>query len=401
MTNDKEFGIVLIDLNEASRRILESAVNEYACGSLNTESEDMSRSLSLIRKVRPAIVILNLYPDRDAGMDLAQKISMGFPEVTLFVTARDMSSDLILRAMRTGAREFLTQPIRKEELFTAIKKVIRAQENSRSGQTCQSRMITLFGTKGGVGTTTIATNVASSLATYTQKDVAVVDLNLQFGDAALLLNLKSKYSVLDIAKNLDHLDIALLKNMLPRTPYGVSMLSAPLKIEEAESLTGDHIEQILLLLRNMFEYIVVDVNRSMDDVTIKALDESDFILMITTMDVPAVYHAKRCIELFRKMGYDENKVRVVINRYNALEDLDPATIEKVLQYPVFWNLPSHDKNGILTAINKGIPVANLTPNAKLSQSFLKMIQNFNGALSSKSVTESDNQKVGIIQKILN
>jgi len=374
----QSFQIALIDLNEPSRVSLEGALNEIDGVSVHTETKDLGKTLSLVRHVKPSIVILNLYPEAERALNIAKKVMQNFPDLVLFVTAGEATSEIILQSMRAGAREFLTQPIRKDEIISAVDKIINTGKENPASKLSESKVISTFGTKGGVGTTMIATNVAASLSAHTKKEVVIVDLNLQFGTAALLLNIKPKYTILDVVQYLDQIDVSLLKKMLPKGSSGVSFLANPFRIEDVESITPGHIERILLLLRTLFDYIIVDTHSMLDDITIRALDESDHVLMISTSDVPSIFHAKRCLELFQRMDYDREKLLLVVNRYNGLEDMNPAAIEKLLDYPIFWRLPNHDYQGILTSVNKGIPISQMLPGARLSQSLHKMILHFNG-----------------------
>jgi len=401
MENTNQKVLALIDLDKRSFHNIDMILGEMTGISVMTETQDLGSGISLIRQCNPDIVLLNLYPSVEQGLEMAKRITQSFPHVTLFVTASELNSEIILSAMRAGAREFFTQPIKMEELVRAIQKITHAPHAASKEKTVDSRILTMFGTKGGVGTTTIAINTASLLAQHTEKDVLVIDLNLQFGNTAVFMNVKPKNSILDLAKNIDHIDLSLLKGMLPRGKDNVYLLSGPAKIEEAEKITADHIDRILMLLQNLFDYIIIDTPPVITDITIKAMDISNFILMISSLDVPAVYNTKRCLKLFREMGYDQKKLKLILNHCNQSEDLDVEAMEKLLEYSVFWKLPHHDSQSLLKAMNKGVPISQMMPGAKLSQSFLKMIRNFNGTLSSKTIQVKTPQKVKFLNKIMN
>ena len=393
--------MVLIDLDKRSFHNIDMILGDMTNISVITESQDLGNSISLIRQCKPDIVLLNLYPSVEQVLEVARRITQTFPEITLFVTASEVNPDVILSAMRSGAREFFPQPVKKEELIRAIQKITHAPHQSAKEKSSDSKVLTMFGTKGGVGTTTIAINTASLLAQHTEKDVVVIDLNLQFGSTALFMDVKPKHSILDVAKNLDHIDLNLLKSMLPKGSDNVYLLSGPGKIEEAEKISAEHIERILILMQSIFDYIIIDTPPVLNDITIKAMDVSNFVLMISSMEIPAVYNAKRCLKLFQEMGYDQKKLKLVINHCNQSEDADMDAMEKLLDYTIFWQLPHHDVKSILKAVSKGIPISQMMPGCKLSQSFLKMIQNFNGTLSSKTIQVKKPQKVKFLNKIMN
>ena len=238
--------------------------------------------------------------------------------------------------------------------------------------------ITVFGAKGGIGTTTIATNLAVSLSEHTKKDVIIVDLNLKFGNAALFLNVKPRYSIIDVAKNISNIDIKLLKNSLPKHASGVSLLASPLNLEESESINSDHVEQILGLLRDMFDYVIIDSNGDFDEVNIKAFDESDTILTISNLELPCIYNTKRSLGLFQRMGFNQDKVLLILNRYSANNGFTNDALEKSFEYPTFWRIHNQPYSNILNSLNQGIPISQMMPRSKLSTNVFELACKLNG-----------------------
>jgi pilus assembly protein CpaE len=400
MMNKKEqkTKIVIIDLDANSCKVLESIIQEIPNIEVLSETSDFAKGYNFIKETKPAIVLLNLYPSEEAVFSLAKKITKNYPDINLFITAKKADSKVVIKAMRAGAKEFLLQPVDKEEILNAINNAI--MNFSQSIVSCkEGKIITLFGSKGGVGTTTTAVNVATSLAKYTQKDVVVVDMNLQFGNASLMLDIKAKYSILDLAKNIDNIDLQLLKAKLQKNSAGIALLPGPPQIEEAEAIRSEHIEQVLLLLKRIFDYVVIDTNHNFDDNTIKALDESDIILLISNLDVPTIYNTKRCLDVFQKIGYDKEKVFLVLNRYSTHDEIDLKSMEKLLDYPIFWRIPNQDFKTVITSINKGTPISQWMPNSKLSQNYLKMIKNFNGSIIAEE-EKPEQQKKTFLKKLL-
>ncbi len=390
--------IVVIDLDEISCRVTQAILQEIPGIAVHTETQDFAQGLDIIKQLNPEIVILNIYPDQEPVFETARKITQIFPKIDLFITSRQADSIVVIRAMRAGAREFICQPVRKEELITAVSKAVQRKKQVKHDKTSNSKVITILGAKGGVGTTTIAINMATSLALLTKKDVIVVDLNLQFGCAALLLNTKTKYTIFDIVKNIDHIDITLIKKLLPKSSVGVSVLAPPHELESADMITGDHVEQVIMLLRKIYDYIIIDASHVFDDVTIKAMDESDRVLIISSLDVPTIFNTKRCLDLFQKMGYGAEKVSLVINRHSSMDDINFPSMDKVYDYPVFWRLPNQDDESVLTSINKGIPISQMMPNAKISQNITKLVRNFNGAIPPEECDLKLKNKLPFMQK---
>jgi pilus assembly protein CpaE len=370
--------IGIIDSDENSRRFLKTMLSEIPWVKIETEANDLNRGYELIRKIQPSIVILDLGSNVDHALVLAEKISQNLPKTTLFVTSANTSSEVVIRAMRSGAREFLSKPLNRDEVSSAVKSVIRLKNSQMMGNGSMGKVITAFGVKGGVGTTTIATNLAVNLSRLTKKEVVLIDLNLQLGNAALFMDIKSKQSIVDIINNIDDLNPKLLKDILPRHSSGIYVLSSSSKMEDADRVRTIHLDKMLTLLKTTFDYIVIDGNDIFDDLTLKVLDESDSILAISTVDLPAVYNTRQCLDIFQRMGYGQDKVRLVFNRYASIKEAAFQELEKSLDYPIYWKIPNQDYATVVKSINEGTPVSIMKPNSKLSQSFHKLAIQFNG-----------------------
>jgi pilus assembly protein CpaE len=392
--------IVLIDLDESSRQHFMELIKEIPDVTLHSDVKNFDKGFDLIDQDHPDIVILNLHPTEEKAFNLVKKITKSYPQISIFLTAKEADTKTVIRAMRMGAREFIVQPFEKEELFAAISRVREIQQDSIEGKISKGKVISFYGVKGGVGTSIIATNVATSLSRYLKKDVIIIDLNLQFGNVALLLDIKPKYSILDVAKNIENIDVDLLKTKLPKSASGISLLAPPKQIEETEAVQSTHIEQVLTLLRTLFDFIIVDASRDLNDIIIKSLDKSDIIITVTSLDVLSILNTKRCLALFNKLHYPKDKVLLVVNRYKQYENIDIPAMEKLLNYPIFWRLPNQEFKNVLASINKGVPISELMPNSKLSQNFLKMVEYFNGRLTIKDESKDKEKKTSFIKRIL-
>ncbi|NQT25588.1 AAA family ATPase [candidate division KSB1 bacterium] len=373
--------IVLIDLDIHSSQRLQVILEEIPGTKIFSENKDLNSGINLIRKIEPVIVILSLFPSEESALLTATKISQKYPEVTLFVTAQPTDSKTIIRAMRAGAREFIVQPVNKEELITAVKNILRSNQDKKSGSSHQGKMISLMGAKGGVGTTTVATNIAIALKKNSNKEVLLIDLNLQFGNSAVMLDVRPKYTLTDIANSLETLDPSFLRTMLDKNETGVKVLGGPNNPEDAEMIQGLHIEKMLMLFRSLYDYIVIDTHMLFDDVTIRALDESDIVLLLSQLNVPTVVNTVRCLKLFQRMEYDNDKIRLVLNRYPASSDAKVKAMEKLFDYPVFWKIPDQKADNMNESINLGIPITDFLPETKISQNLFDLAGQVNGGIS--------------------
>lgn len=377
----EKISVVVIDPDEKSRQSVKTLLKGVQRVKIVAETGDLTRGFEKIGELQPQVVILDLSPNVELTLKMAERLTQTFPQMTLFVTSFQIIPEIIIKAMRAGAREFLFKPLNRDELVNAIKNAARAQGQRANDVSYGAKILSVFGAKGGVGSTTIATNLAVNLAQHTKKAVLLIDLNLQFGNAALFLNVQPEYSIVDLANHLNDVEPELLKNVLSKHTSGVWLLSGPARVEEAEAITVSHLDQIMAILKSVFDYIVIDTKNSFDDLTLKALDESDTVLTVFTADLPGIYNARRCLEVFKQMSYSQEKVLLVLNRDGANNGgIDVEGLEKSLNYPIFWRVPNHDYTNVINSINQGIPISTGSPRAKISVSFNDLAHRFNGYL---------------------
>jgi pilus assembly protein CpaE len=264
---------------------------------------------------------------------------------------------MILRSMRTGARDFIRLPINDEELATVIERTAQfAAEHADDEPKKRGRAVAVFSPKGGCGTSLIATNLAMTQKTPT----VLVDLNLQSGDLELLLGLKPKFSLADVVENRDRLDDALLASYITPHSKNVSLLAAPTKAESAEDIEPKHIYEVMELLRQRFDNVIIDTPHSFDSVTISALDHADQILVVLTLEIHAIRSTRRALEIFDRLGYARKKVRIVVNRYSKNIELDQKQVEDFLGERVVAFIQS-DYKAAVNSINLGQPLIESAP----------------------------------------
>lgn len=388
---------MIVDADDGTRSIAKSLLSEIPWVTIVGETADLSRAYELVKRLMPIGVFLNLHPAVDAGLGLAEKISHNLPGTMLLVTSPNKNPEVIIRAMRSGAREFLGQPLKREEVTEAFRKLRLSQHKPGEG-VAEGEVISVFGVKGGVGTTTIAINLAVNLAEETKKQVILVDLNLQLGNAALFLNIKPKYSIIDIAQRVEDLDPALLRNILPRHTSGIYLLPGPLRPEDSESMRESHLDRILTFLRSMFNYVIIDTTHLLGELTLRALDESDVILTVFTDDLAAIYNTRQCLDIFQRMDFDRDKVRLVMNRGESNRGISAKDVEQSIDYPVFWKIPNLDYPTVLSALNQGIPISTYKPRSKLSASFRDMAKHLD-AHAVPEETSEEGEKKGFVKRL--
>jgi len=394
----ENIAVLIIDADADSLRAAKGLMADIGWVTIAGESSDPSQGLEMVRKIRPDVVFLNLYPGADQLLGLAEKIMRSAPRTTLFVTSSDKDPDIIIKALRSGAKEFLRQPFDKDEMTGAFRKFRMSDQGSGEGAS-HGRIISVFGMKGGVGTTTIAINLAVNLAQQTRKRVVLVDLNLQMGNAALFLNIKPKYSIVDIAGGIEEIDPVTVKGILPRHESGMYLLSGPPRPEQAELVRENHLDRILMVLRSMFDFVVIDTTNVLGELALRALDESEIILAVLTDDLAAIYNARQCLDIFDRMGYGEDKVRLVMNRGFSNRGISSQDVEKSIDYPVFWKIPNEKYPTVLSSLNQGIPISTFKPHSKLSGSFRDLANHLNSEFYPDEGKPAPEKKKGFTKRL--
>ncbi|MBN2410660.1 AAA family ATPase [candidate division KSB1 bacterium] len=389
--------IVVVNLSETEESTVRKIIKDIPNAEIVAQTSQFLDGYDIIKNENPDIVIINLYQAEEKALNLAERISTNLPNVTLFLSSPQAYPEIIIRSMRAGAREFIIQPFKKEELITAINNYLEFKERSSIGKGRDGKIISIFGVKGGVGATTVATNLAVLLRKKSNKDVVLVDFNFKLGNAALYLNIKPKFSIMDVALNLTNIDGERLKKSLPKHSSGVCMLPGPSRLEDSESLKGIQVEKILNILKNLFDFIIIDSSREFDDLNIKALDSSDLILAIANIEIATIYNAKSCLDLFKRMGYDKDKVRLVLNRFATQNGFTSETLEKTIDYPIFLKIPNQTYANVIDSINQGTPITQMMPKSKMSVSFDDLISKLNGKLS---IQKEDKKSKSLLKKLI-
>lgn len=329
--------------------------------------DDAEQVYAEIVNLQPNAAIITLGPLAEPALKLIEKLSVECPQTALISAARDASPDLILRSMRAGAREFLRLPLSREELKTVLDRTAEFSSVQTTAPQKKGRMIAVFSSKGGCGTSFIATNLAAA----TRASTVLVDLNLQAGDLPLFLGVDPKYSISDLVENRARLDDELLARYITPHSANLSLLSAPKEADSADDIEPEHVFEALEKLRERYDYVVLDPQHTFDAITLAALDQADDIVLVLTLDIPAIRSAQRALEIFDRLGYARSKVRIIVNRWSKQIELDLQQVERFLHEKVA-GLVTSDYQTAVNSINLGQPLVHSEPNSKISVEIRKI-----------------------------
>jgi len=361
--------VIIIDSDPVSRKNIEGFLKSVSEIVVTGTAGDYATGHDLVVKSRPMVVIIELDTDPAKALDTMGRMLRHMPNLIIIAASVDSSSERILSAMRGGASEFLLRPVEAKDLFNSMKKVCRimvpkplpsAEENGK--------VITCFSPKGGMGNTTVATNLAVTLYQATGKPVVLVDLDLEGGDASMFLNLKTRYTISDVTANIARLDRAFLEGVLSKHSSGIFLLAEPQRVEEAEDITASQVREVLDLLKMMFAYIVVDTEIGYGDRNLAAFDSSDLILVTGVLSLPAIKNIQKSLEVFERLRYGTEKVKLIINRYLKKGEISIEDAERTMNHKIFRSIPN-DYNDVMMSINRGTPLTLLAPGSEISHTF--------------------------------
>lgn len=378
----KKIKLILADQNERSRNTIKELLELDDVIDIVAEAATGTEVIEHIKTMEPQVVIMDFNLPEIDGLETTRYITLHYPRVSVIIISLNDEIDSIKRAMLAGAREYLVKPLSPAEIHRAVRQV--AELNSKlpvgSGTDAESlkkhvsngnQVISVFGTKGGVGKSVICSNLAVGAAREYRSRVGLIDLDIQFGDVSIMMNLNPRKTIAELAQESEMPGIDLLEQYLYER-NGVQILAAPNKPELAELVTPEQVKNVLLLARQSFNYTFVDTPSFIDDTTLVALESSDLILLVITLELPAIKNIKKGIEILRSLQLLE-RARLILNRSSGVAGIEPEDVERVLGLRIRAEVPSDGKL-VVNSINQGIPFVKMSPRSPISRGILSIMK---------------------------
>ncbi len=343
-------------------------------------ARSLNEALQAIDGGNLRLVILGPSYADESRLEGVRQLRIQDPTLIVLIVAESVTASLLRAAMRVGVSDVIDAPLTEDKIEQAINQfsteVLARRPTAGPPPREGGQVITVMSGKGGSGKTVTATNLGVLLAREPDTTVCLVDADLQFGDACLVLQLEPKFTVVNAAAELHRLDAELLSSILTSHPSGLKVLAAPFEPAFADDITSAAMVQIVNLLKDMFDYVIIDTASILDELLLSLLEVSDRVLMVVEMDLPSVKNAKLALETLRLLKYPTSKVDLVLNRSNAKARLEEKEIETALKAEIKARIPSDAS--VAASVNEGRTVVEAQPRSKVAKGFLEVFETVTG-----------------------
>lgn len=362
---------IVIEPSAESRAVLRRMLGSVASVSLTAEFATIDEASRAITALRPDVVLADVQGESSEPIDHLTRVVPGAAIVAMVSAA---SSAAVVRLMRAGAFGFLTRPLDLKDLVAVLDKLARFRR-SQPGHHRATRMTAVFCPKGGLGVSSVAVNVAVSLAARAPGSTILVELG-RYSDAVTLLDLRPRYSIVDALENIDRMDESFLQGLLVAHSTGLTVLPGPARMEQV-TLRSDRVQAALEIVRTQFAHVVVDLGHDLEGGTIAALELADTILFLTAPTVAALRAGAAALAAFRQLGLESARLRVVLMRDGTGDDVGARQVEEALGLPVAWKIPN-DYRTAVTASNAGRPLVVAAPRSRVADNLRRLAESVDG-----------------------
>src|SRR5262245_14383957 len=360
--------LALVDPHDTTRSALKALMLGIDTVWLEAECSRYDFFFDVVMQTRPDIALVALDSDTAKGMALVARITQELPECNVLVISSSTEGSLILQAMRNGAKEFLSLPLKLEDVLTALERIRQTHlARTGEGQVRSCQVITVAGASGGVGCTSLAVNLGCILARDEHNSVAVIDLDFALGDSDVWLDIIPDYTIQDVAENITRLDYSLLKRSLTRHDCGLFLLPRPVQLDDTLKITAEQLRRVIALLKTTFTHLVIDTSKNFGPLDMAAMEMAESALLVTQLDLPCLRNVVRLLQYFDNVEGLKEKIRIVVNRV-GLEDTQ-ISLNKALETigrEIAWQIPN-DFATMVEARNNGVPLMMQAQKAKLTR----------------------------------
>ena len=377
--------LLVASSDEHFREMVRDALLNIPNAKIAAEYQEVSANLYIrvlqdLERSPGAGLVIDLSGDPETAVKAMERVKQAAPDLFIIASNFHADAETVISCMRAGANEFLLQPIKRTEFRDAMGRLERAPKTAAPGESKLGRIYTFIGTKGGVGTTTMAVNFASVLA-QRKISTVLIDLDWTANDCAMQVGASPQYTLMEVAENLERMDQALFEGFVTRDPLGFFLVGPPDSLEQHSHFNEHMFREFATFLVEKYDAIVIDGGRAVsNEVVMAASQVSASVFLVIDQEFPAVRNAQRYITFLMRLGYSQDQIRIVVNRYTKKVTSSMASLEQIqqtLNLPVFYGIPNSP--GVLASINKARPfVANREQAGELDRLFRLFVDKATG-----------------------
>lgn len=379
--------LAIVDPDDSSREALKALLLGMDVVWLEAECSRYEFFPDVVTQTEPDVAIIAVDSDREKALSLISQTATDTPSCSVVALSSSTDGELILGAMRAGAKEFVTAPVKAEELVAAFERLGDNRTAAEGGKSRSCRMIALTGSGGGVGVTSLAVNLGCALAADPTNSVALIDLDLALGDADVYLDTIPDYTLADVAQNVERLDFQLLKRSLTKHASGLYLLPRPVQLQDSELITAGELQRVFGLLKATFSHVILDLSKAYSELDMLALSEAGDVFLVTQLDLPCLRNVVRLLMSFAEIEGVKEKTRIIVNRVGR--DSGQISIKKAKETigaDLFWQVPN-DYRLMSEVRNNGIPLLQHAPKSAITQSIVELATAINENLDLSEASE--------------
>jgi len=402
MTRNPRVAIIDQDLNSRSDIQKLLAVSGFT---VVGEAGYGIEAVSLANSTEPDVVVIAIEEPTIRALQTVEALADLLPHSAIIGYSSVRDSQAMRKAMLAGVDDYILAPVKEQELIDSIYAILAQEERRRQRATGEAEepvaagsVITVFGAKGGIGKTTIATNLATALVHKTNQSVVLVDLDTRFGDVGILMDIPVERSIADMAVPEEDITREMVQECLYQHNSGVYILPAPIRPTDWRNVHAGHIERIVQVLTQTYDYVVLDTPGTFNDIVARALELASMVVLVATVDMASLKDTLLAIDMLRSWNFPQEKIKLVINATNEAQNVQPQEVKRMLGRDVFWSIP-YDRN-ISTATQLGMPVVLAKPQSRASESIVEMAYALSGVRQKSAPKNKEPQKTGLFGRIL-
>ncbi len=380
--------VVIISEENSLIELLKSYADESENFSYLSAASDFSKAYDAVKELKQVLLIVDISGYQEQALNFVSKVSSDCPKCRVITLFDKPDTDIVIRALRVGASDFVSMPVIKSEFMNSLEKIYNdLSDNNPQKSKCQ--VITVYSNKGGVGKTSVAVNLSYELAKITKENVALIDLNFQLGDVATFLDLKPSFNISYMLKNLDKINGDFLLSTLEKyKDTSLYVLADPPYIKHTEKISSKDVTKLFDILKETFSYVVVDTSGGFEKNALTAIENSDLVLLGAIVNLPALRNCQRCIEYFEKLGIEKDKIQVVVNRFLENDEISSDDVKEVLGRELYWKIPNNYFT-MMSAINKGVPVSDVNPDSNVALSYKNLALNISDSIYRRKIGKEE------------